>query len=126
MKTWLVCLFVMVVLIGLGMKVQHGMERDSAVLLNKLGQVQDRANARQWPDAAQSLDPLIRKWEDTRPRWALFIHHQEIDTIDSALIRLLRAVKSENFADFQTSSGELGHFLQHIPERDKFNVINIF
>jgi hypothetical protein len=126
MKTWLVCLFVMIALIGFGIKVQRGMERECTVLLTDLDQVQGRLNARQWIDAIKSLGPLIRKWKNTKPIWALFIHHQEIDTIDSALIRLLRSVNSENYADSQTCSGELRHFLQHIPEREKFTLINIW
>lgn len=126
MKTWLACLFVMAALIGFGLRVQNGMERQSANLIKALDQVQNRINSRQWREATETLDPLVRKWDDTKPVWALFIHHQEIDMIDSALIRLLRSVKSESFTDSQTASGELRHFLQHIPVREKFSLINIW
>jgi hypothetical protein len=126
MKTWLVCLFVMAALIGFGLRAQNGMEHQSANLIKALDQVQNRINSRQWLEATENLGQLVRKWDDTKPVWALFIHHQEIDMIDSAIIRLLRSVKSESFTDSQTASGELRHFLQHIPVREKFSLINIW
>jgi hypothetical protein len=125
MKTWLVSLAVMVGLIGFGLTVQNIMERQSADLIKKLDQVQFCINTQRWPTAKANLGSLAQKWRATKPFWALLIHHQEIDAIDSALIRLLRSVESESFDDSQTSSGELRHFLQHIPEREKFTVVNI-
>jgi hypothetical protein len=125
MKTWLFALFGFTLLILLGLFSYHYLQQSSSRLRLQINQVDRMVLTQQWKTAEQQLAALNQLWQHTEPIWAVLIHHQEIDNIENALTRLCKAILSHDYPSSQMSSGELRHFLQHIPQREKFTLVNI-
>jgi hypothetical protein len=125
MKTWLLALSGFTLIILLGLFSHHYLRQSSRQLCFQINRLDHKLAAQLWPAAKKQLTFLSEQWRRTAPFWAMLIHHQEIDNIETTLVRLRRAILSHDYPSSQISSGELRHFLQHIPQREEFTVINI-
>jgi hypothetical protein len=66
-----------------------------------------------------------KEWQKTKLLWAMLIIHREIDSIDEALIRSMKATQSKNYSEALIELNILKHYFKHIPEREKFSLVNI-
>lgn len=79
-----------------------------------------------WEDAGAGIERVEILWHKHKGWWAMVIDHQEIDNIDMALARIKQYIKVRDRA---MASGELAvlkQMLEHIPEKEKVNLKNIF
>jgi hypothetical protein len=125
MKTWLFSLLSFILIILLGLFSQYYLRQSSNRLIGRIDRIDPLIAAGKWERTARRLDALRQDWRRAEPFWAVLIHHQEIDNIDNALIKLVKAVYGQDSPGSRMSSGELRHFLQHIPQRESFTLVNI-
>jgi hypothetical protein len=125
MKTWLVALISFLFFIMLGLFSHNYLKQSSSRLCHQIDRIDRTVTAHQWPMADKQLAGIGQRWRRIAPIWAIFIHHQEIDNIENALVRLDKAIRSQDYPGSLMSSGELRHFLQHIPQREDFTMVNI-
>ncbi|MGE5582019.1 MAG: DUF4363 family protein [Bacillota bacterium] len=126
MKVWLLSLLGLILFIMLAVFVQNKVQTNTRKLDQEIKRVNSTLNRKQWSQTLEQLKGVKKKWERVKPMWAVIIHHQEIDSIDQALTRTLEATKSKNYTQAQIELGSLQHFIRHVPEREKFNLVNIF
>jgi hypothetical protein len=125
MKTWVIALLCFALCILLGLLGHRFLQRSSQRLSSQINRFDRTVQAHQWQTAQKHLSALNRQWRKIASIWAVLIHHQEIDNIENALSRLRGAIRGRNYSDALMISQELQHFLQHIPQREQFTVINI-
>jgi hypothetical protein len=125
MKTWLLALAGLLIIILLGTSSHHYLKQNSHRLCSQISRIDQALSARRWPLAGRQMAVLKQQWRRTGSVWSVFIHHQELDNIENALARLEKAIFSHDYPGSQMSSGELRHFLQHIPQRENFTLVNI-
>jgi len=126
MKAWILSTIVILLMSGFGIISNNYLFSSSILVIRQIKQVETAINNKQWAEAAQYLMQVQGSWKEIKPWWAMLIHHQEIDNIENSLVKLEKAVQNQDRSNSQMSSGELQHFLQHIPQREKFTIINIF
>ncbi len=126
MKVWITTMVGLVLFIGLGIYVQNQLEKTSMHFGKEIKNLNAILEHQQWKPALKKLITFQSKWEKTKPFWAMLIIHREMDSIDQALIRTKKAVQSKNKSEAQMELGSLEHYIQHIPERERFSLINIF
>ncbi len=126
MKAWLLSICGLIIFIILSSLVQFRIQDNSKRFDKEIAKIEDNLVKKNWQKTYTKLYVLKTKWEKTKPLWAMLLHHQEIDSIDQSLIRSLRAIKSKNFTQSQIELGSLQHYIQHIPEREKFSLVNVF
>ncbi|HYH03977.1 MAG TPA: DUF4363 family protein [Bacillota bacterium] len=125
MKAWVLSTIGLFLLLGFGIYSGSYLQKSSIRVIHHVNRVESAIIKRQWLQASRSLAQVERSWKKIKPWWAILIHHQEIDNIENSLVKLEKAVQSHDRSSSQMSSGELQHFLQHIPQREKFTIINI-
>jgi len=79
-----------------------------------------------WEEAAESIGKMQDLWSGYKGWWAIVVDHQEIDNIDMALVRVNKYV---NMHDRAMAAGELAvlrQMLEHIPDKERVNLKNIF
>ena len=74
----------------------------------------------------KKVDSIKLKWNKIKDGWSNIILHQEIDSIETSLIRLESKIETENrkeaVEDLETAIFLLGH----IKEKEEVNIKNIF
>ena len=126
MKVWITAMAGLVLFIGLAICVQNQIQNTSDLFGHEIAKIATIVEHRQWNPALKKLTLFQQKWGRIKPFWAMLIIHREMDSIDEALIRATKAVQTKSYSEAQMELGSLGHYIQHIPERERFSLVNIF
>ncbi len=126
MKVWIISLGCLISFLIVGSLVQSSLERAADRLNHQLTKVERELVARDWEQSLRELDKLQKSWEKTKPYWAVLTNHKEMDLIEEALIKTIKAISSQSYADARIHLGLLHGFIKHIPEREKFSLVNVF
>lgn len=126
MKVWIISLFGLFVFLILGFSIQSYLY-DSADFLNqKLAKVEPDLENNNWEPALMKLKSLENAWAKTKPIWAVLINHKEMDLIEETLNKTIKAVFCKSYTDALINLSVLRDFIRHIPEKERFSMVNIF
>jgi DNA-directed RNA polymerase specialized sigma subunit len=125
MRTWLISVAGLIIFIGLALFVQHQIQNTSKQIDQAIKRIDVSLTHKHWDQALEKLQNIERRWKKTKSLWAMLLNHHEIDSIDQALVRTMKATQSKNYSEAQMELGSLQHFIRHIPEREKFNLVNV-
>ena len=77
-------------------------------------------------EMVEKTDEIYSEWEEINERWSVIVLHDEIDLIETSLIRMKSKIKTgeiqESMEDLDTSI----FLIKHIKEKEKTNLKNIF
>ena len=126
MIVWVVAMIGLILFISLGIYTQNQLVKTSLHFTKEIEKIDALIEQQQWKAALRKLIVFQNQWKKTKPFWAMLIIHREIDSIDEALIRTKKAVQSKKTSETQMELSSLKHYIQHIPERERFSLVNIF
>ncbi len=126
MKVWVIAMVGLILFISLGIYTQKQLAKTAQHFTREIKNIEALIEQQQWKPAAKKLIAFQNQWKKAKPFWAMLIIHREMDSIDEALIRTKKAVQSKNSSEAQMELGSLKHYIQHIPERERFSLVNIF
>lgn len=66
------------------------------------------------------------KWDATSDTWSVIVVHQEIDNIENALIKLKSNIENGELEDALQEIETAKFFINHVKEREKVSMKNIF
>src|SRR5665647_121128 len=72
-----------------------------------------------------SLD-YIAEWEKTSKFLTLYIHHEDIDHLDSELLKLTQYIKMKDTSEGLATVYVLKYLVAHIMSHEKVSISNIF
>jgi len=58
--------------------------------------------------------------------WTVFLDHEEIDNIDTSLVRISKYIETKNTSMAMSEIAVLRQFVKHIPENESLSLKNIF
>lgn len=126
MKVWLISLAGLIVFVFGSLYVQHFIGLNTNRLDRGLETAETELEKNQWEKSLQDLESIKKSWQKIKPIWAVLLHHQEIDAIDQALVKTMKAVAGRNYSEAKIELGSLRHYLKHIPERVNLSLTNVF
>ena len=86
----------------------------------------DSLRAQQWGPTDTQLRKVTQEWEKTKSTWAIFLYHNEIDTIEQSLSKSREAVRCRDYTESAVELGNLQYFIKHVPKSEGLNFVNIF
>ena len=126
MRTWLLAMLGLIIFSCIGLLVQTYLEKSTSALDQKLSQVERDIQNHRWDEGLKNLSSIKHSWGENKPFWAVLLNHHEIDLIDQAMVRTIKTISAQSKTDAHIELGVLRQLLQHIPEREELNLINIF
>lgn len=79
-----------------------------------------------WDEALKKLKEFNTEWDKVSTFWSMLIDHYEIDNIELILSQLTSYVKSQEKTEALSQMSSLKTLIKHIPEKESFNLRNIF
>lgn len=126
MKVWILSLCGLLAFLIIGDLVQTYLSKSADRIDQQLGAIEMNLKARNWHKTLTGLKSVRNAWEKTKPFWAVLTNHKEMDLIEEALTKTIKAVSSMSYTDAQINLGVLRDFIKHIPEREQFSIENVF
>ncbi|SHJ72367.1 protein of unknown function [Geosporobacter subterraneus DSM 17957] len=74
----------------------QSVEHQTAEFVEALSQLTKTLNQEDWETAASNFKEIRNKWQITRNKWTIFLHHHEIDNIDLSMARTVQYIETKN------------------------------
>jgi hypothetical protein len=126
MKVWLLSLCCLLFFLVGGYLVQSSLDRMADRLNQELSEVELELNSGDWNQSLLQLLAFKKNWEKVKSYWAILTNHKEIDLIEEALTKTIRAVSYKCYTDAMINLGTLRDSIKHIPEKERFSLVNVF
>ncbi len=128
MKETIIILSILIIIFTGACITQKFLNNTADLLVSKLedlksGIEEDKIDEK---EMIEKTDEIYSEWEEINERWSVIVLHDEIDLIETSLIRMKSKIKTgeiqESMEDLDTSI----FLIKHIKEKEKTNLKNIF
>ncbi|MBF7083971.1 DUF4363 family protein [Desulfallas sp. Bu1-1] len=126
MKIYLGVLAALVLVLAIGFTSVSQLEKTAGQMVVGFDRLDRAIAVGNWDVAREGVDKARNIWSRHKKWWAVVIDHQEIDNIDMAFARITKYIGMQDRA---MASGELAvlrQMLEHIPEKERVSLQNIF
>lgn len=100
------------------------------VLINEmraeLAEIKEQINDENWSTVQQNIAKLEKRWNTIQDQWDFYILHQEIESVEMLIARLVSYVSSKDKVTGLAELSALDMQLSHIYRKEIFNMQNIF
>ena len=129
MKEFLI-IIVSLVLVFTGASVSQAyLDESSKHLIGELEVLREeikKAQSNEENNSEELANQISEKWEETEDKWSLIIMHEELDLIELSLIAMKIGIEEEEYERSMEELEKSKFLLQHITEKEKFKLKNVF
>ena len=128
MKQVIIIIIVLIIIFGGAWYTQNFLNETSDTLVSRLEKLKTDLETENVDEnrLKEETDEIYGEWEDINEKWSVIVLHDEIDLIETSLIRMKSKIKigeiDESMEDIDTSI----FLLKHIKEKEKTSLKNIF
>lgn len=130
MRDIIIVLFILIAIFGGGICTENYLKNTSDDVSNKLEKLkQNTIIAKQTENREEikkEIDNIKKEWEEISKWWSIIVVHQEIDTIENALIKAKLNVEEGKLEDALQEIETAKFFVKHVRERERVSLKNIF
>lgn len=126
LKELIICIVLVVSIVSLDIYTQNFTEKTVSEITadyNSLKQTILSEDKEQMQNKAENID---KNWEEKNEKLAYFIEHDELEKVSNSIVEMKSHIETETFTDAIAELEEGIFVLQHIQERNAFNLKNIF
>lgn len=126
LKELIICIVLVISIVSLDIYTQNLTEKTVSEIsadFNSLKQTILSQDKEQMQNKAENID---KNWEEKNEKLAYFIEHDELEKVSNSIVEMKSHIETETFTDAIAELEEGIFVLQHIQERNAFNLKNIF
>ena len=130
MRDILIVVFVLIAIFGGGIYTENYLKNSADNISNKLEKLkQHTIIAKQTENREQinkEIDDIKKEWEDISELWSVIVVHQDIDSIETALIKSKSNIENGELEDALQEIETAKFFVKHVRDRERVSLKNIF
>ncbi|NLV21043.1 MAG: DUF4363 family protein [Syntrophomonadaceae bacterium] len=126
MRLLVTLVIILTLLISLGTWNNKALRDSTDTITGQIEQVMTAIDGQHWEQAMQQTAKIEKSWHENARWWPVFLDHQEIDNIEFSLAKVKKYVDTRNAPLAQGQLSELHLMLEHIPDKERINLENIF
>ena len=128
MKEIIIIIIILIIIYTGAIYSQRFLDNTSDLLVGKLEELKegiedDKMTEQQMRDKS---DEIYGEWEDINESWSIIVLHDEIDLIETSLIKMKSKIKTGKIDDCMEDLDTSIFLVKHIKEKEKTNLKNIF
>lgn len=126
MKKLIVSMVIFISIIASGLLIIRYFKNTSRNLTYEIENISSLVRENNWEDAKSNIKILQKNWDKTENIWAFLTDHIEIDNIEMSMIKSAQYIESKNTSLSLAELENLKYMVDHIYEKELFNLMNIF
>ena len=128
MKEIIIIISILIIIFTGSIVTQKYLNRTSDLLVDDLEDIKNdlENNNLDSEKLAKKSEDMYKKWEEINAKWSIIILHDEIDLIETSLIKMKAEIKSGEIKDVMAELDTSIFLINHIKEKEKTNLKNIF
>ncbi len=125
MRLLVILTLIMVVMIGLGFYVEHGLSNLVENVLSDLEESEKHLTAGNLAAANETLVKAQKQWHKAQKQWNPFIYNTDLEELEAALSRLIAYVQTDNLSHAQVELSYIRTRLRQIHQQERLTLENI-
>ena len=125
-KEAVICVIIVTFIFGLEIFTQNFTKETVSQMTGTLTSLKDAMSQKDNEKIKKDLEDLTNKWEERHNKLAYYIEHNELEKVETAIVRMKSYIESEKFEDAITELEDGKFVLEHIQDKNSFNLQNIF
>lgn len=128
MKQIIIMIIILIIIFSGSLYIQNFLKDTSMPLISKLQEIKEDIENRNIDnkEVKEKSEEVYKEWEDISGKWAIIVLHDEMDLIEMALIKMNSNIKMGNAEDSIQELETSIFLLEHIGEKEKTSLKNIF
>lgn len=128
MKQIIIMIIILIVIFSGSLYIQNFLKDTSSPLISKLNEIKEDVENGNIEDkeVRKKSEQVYEEWEDISEKWAIIVLHDEMDLIEMSLIKMNSNIKMGNAEDSIQELETSIFLLEHIGEKEKTSLKNIF
>ena len=126
LKEYLICIVIIISILGLEIYTQNFTSKSVKEITEIFDKIEERISKNEVEEAKNEIKNISSKWEEKQKKLAYYIEHDELEKVHTAIVKLKSYVETENFSEAIAELYEGKFIIEHIQEKNSFNLQNIF
>lgn len=128
MKQIIIMIIILIIIFGGAKYTQDFLNNSSDKLVEKLEMLKEKIESEKikQEEKTKIAKEIYEEWENTNEKWSVIVLHDEIDLIETALIRMKSKIETGDAYDSMEDLNTSIFLLKHIKEKEKTSLKNIF
>lgn len=125
-KETVICVIIIVVIFGLEMFTQNFTKETVSEITETMSSLKESILKTDKEKMQKDIAKLTDNWEGKHNKLAYYIEHDELEKVDTAIVRMKSYIETEYFEDAIAELEDGKFVLEHIEDKNAFNLKNIF
>ena len=125
-KEILICIIIVTGIIGLELFTQNFTEKTVKEITASFSKIGNEIVKQNIEQINIELENISNKWEEKQKRLAYYIEHDELEKVHTAIVTMKSYIKTNDFSSAMAELEEGKFVIEHIQEKNSFNLQNIF
>lgn len=104
----------------------HLLNKGSQSLLVPVEKILEAVENDNWDTTEENIKKTGMVWKQVSKYWPMLIHHEEMDRIEESMNKLKSYLKHRDKNQALAELYNLIYYIKHIPQKEAFNLRNIF
>ena len=125
-KETVICIIIVIGIIGLELLTQNFTEKTVKEIRETFSKIENEIVKQNIEQINIELENISDKWEKKQKKLAYYIEHDELEKVHTAIVTMKSYIKTNDFSSAMAELEEGKFVIEHIKEKNSFNLQNIF
>lgn len=126
LKEIIICVVIVVGIFGLEYYTQGFTEKTVNEVTDIFDKLEENISKKDIEQIDNEIKNIESKWEEKQKKLAYYIEHDELEKVHTAIVTMKSYVESEDYSSASAELAEGRFVIEHIQEKNSFNLQNIF
>ena len=125
-KETVICVIIIILIFALDIYTQNFTNEAVIEITGVFGTIKENILKQDIEKVKDEINNISNKWEERQKKLAYYKEHDELEKVHTAIVTMKSYVETENFSAAMAELEEGKFVLEHIQEKNSFNLQNIF
>lgn len=122
----IICIIIVIGILGLELFTQNFTEKTVREITEIFDRLKENISKQDIEQINNEIKDIDSKWDEMHKKLAYYIEHDELEKVETAIVTMKSYIKTNNFSAAMAELDEGKFVLEHIQEKNAFNLQNIF
>ena len=126
LKETVICIVIVVCIFGLDIFTQKYTEKSVEATGKMLEDLKMQILNNETDEIENNINSINDKWQEVEDKLAYYIEHNELEKVNTAIVEMRSYVETEDFSSAVAELDKGRYVLEHIKDKNSFELQNIF
>ena len=125
-KEAVICIVIIIGILGLEFYTQNFTSKSVREITEIFDKIEEWLGKNEGEEAKNEIKKISSKWEEKQKKLAYYIEHDELEKVHTAIVLMKSYTETQDFPSAMAALEEGKFVIEHIQEKNSFNLQNIF